>query len=110
VSSGILDQQICGTAKIKGGNNDHTIAGRVSSLLLTERRRKTTNLVNVTKVCVGNDFFEIYTFTDSGISGCDITITSNGLRVQGLMDTFQAGSYGVLFVYLHERHRRRCER
>lgn len=81
-----------GTAKTKGGTNEHTVAGTTIKVFFSPKDGCTTNVVNVTKSTTANNYFEIFTFTDASIKDAIITNHNAGLKVQGYMDAWQAGA------------------
>lgn len=81
-----------GTAKTQGGTNEHTVAGATVKVFFSPKDGCTSNVVNATKSAISNNFFEIFTFTTNAISSAIITNRDNGLKVQGYMDNFSAGS------------------
>jgi phosphatidylserine/phosphatidylglycerophosphate/cardiolipin synthase-like enzyme len=81
-----------GTAKTKGGTNEHTVAGATVKVFFSPKDGCASNVVNVTKSATANNYFEIFTFTTNSISNAIITNKNNGLTVQGYMDAWQAGS------------------
>lgn len=80
-----------GTAKTKGGTNEHVVAGASVKVFFSPKDGCKTNLINVTSSATQNNFFEIFTFTDAGIKNAIISNHVGGRIVQGLMDAFQAG-------------------
>jgi phosphatidylserine/phosphatidylglycerophosphate/cardiolipin synthase-like enzyme len=81
-----------GTAKTKGGTNEHTVAGASVKVYFSPKDGCKTNLVNVTKSATANNYFEIFTFTDASIKDAIVTNHNNGLTVRGYMDAWQAGN------------------
>src|ERR1043166_621417 len=81
-----------GTAKTKGGTNEHTVAGASVKVYFSPKDGCMTNLVNLVKSATSNNFFEIFTFTDANLKDSIITNNNNGLTVQGYMDAWQAGA------------------
>jgi phosphatidylserine/phosphatidylglycerophosphate/cardiolipin synthase-like enzyme len=86
-----------GTAKTKGGTNDHVVAGATVKVFFSPKDGCVSNVVNVAKSATANNYFEIYTFTTNAISNAIITNKNNGLAVQGYMDNLSAGSSSSMY-------------